>query len=229
MNFEEKNKMNFQDLQKGLLRLTSNFTAIEERDKGKRIKEFEISFNNLISRIKDKKEKGIWRKTYFNLFEILGNQWYEDPHSNLLAWLLNPEETHGLGNVFLEKFIEKISDIKLPFDQIKVVRENQKGGDRPDIEVKGNNWWLIIENKINSSENNSQTLRYAKRWGKMGKIDENVFLVYLSPNGKAPLSSDFHPVSYRKIRELLESMQFHGDSDFLIRNCINHIYIDLEA
>jgi len=229
MNFEEKNKMNIQDFQKGLLRLSSNFAAIEERDKSKRIKEFEISFNNLISRIKDKKEKGVWRKTYFNLFEILGNQWYEDPHSNLLAWLLNPEETHGLGNVFLEKFIEKISDIKLPFDQIKVVRENQKGGDRPDIEVKGNNWWLIIENKINSSENNSQTLRYAKRWGKKGKIDENVFLVYLSPYGKAPLSSDFHPVSYRKIRELLESMQFHGDSDFLIRNFINHIFIDLEA
>jgi len=117
MNFEEKNKMNIQDFQKGLLRLSSNFAAIEERDKSKRIKEFEISFNNLISRIKDKKEKGVWRKTYFNLFEILGNQWYEDPHSNLLAWLLNPEETHGLGNVFLEKFIEKISDIKLPFDQ----------------------------------------------------------------------------------------------------------------
>ena len=229
MNFEDINTVNNQDFRNRLLRLSSNFAAIEERDKSKRIKEFEISFNNLISRIKDKKEKGIWRKTYFNLFEIFGNQWYEDPHSNLLAWLLNPEETHGLGNVFLEKFIENISDIKLPFDQIKVVRENQKGGDRPDIEVKGNNWWLIIENKINSSENNSQTLRYAKRWGKKGKIDENVFLVYLSPNGKAPLSPDFHSVSYREIRELLESMQFHGDSDFLIRNFINHIFIDLEV
>ena len=43
----------------------------------------------------------------FNVFDVLRNAEYEIRHSNVLAWLLTPGETHGLGDKFLRGFIEK--------------------------------------------------------------------------------------------------------------------------
>lgn len=221
---------NVETFKNSLLTLRNTFLNIKKKEENQKFSELKNSLNNLTRNVHYLKSCGGWRKTHFNLFEILGVQRREEPHSDIIAWLINPEETHGLGNVFLQEFIKKIFNLELPFDsQIKVFRESQKGGDRPDIIVEGNNWLLIIENKIDSSENNSQTLRYANRWRKTGGINKNVFLVYLSPDGRTPISPDFRPVSYRIIRELLERMQFQGDSEFLIRNFINHIFIDLEV
>jgi len=222
--------MNIQDFRNGLSRLSSNFDAIEKRDKSKRIKEFEISFNNLMSRIEDANEKGNWRKTYFNLFETLGNQSYEYPHTKLLAWLLDPEEAHGIGDKFLREFIEKVFDKRnLPqFSNVKVICEKRsEDGNQPDIVVDCNNGWLVIENKIFSTEGENQTMKYAKLFKSKGNIGENVFLAYLNPNNEKPESPDFEQVSYRIIRELLENIQFQGDANFLISHFINHIFIDL--
>ena len=44
----------------------------------------------------------------FNLFRALGIQHKEHPHSNLLAFLLDPGESHGLGSRFLICLLEKI-------------------------------------------------------------------------------------------------------------------------
>ena len=230
MKFEEKNKMDIQEFRNGLLRLLSNLVAIEERDKSKRIEEFEFSFNNLISRIEDAKEKGIWRKTYFNLFETLGNQSYEDPHTKLLAWLLNPEESHGIGDKFLREFMEKVFDKRNlpPFSNVKVMCEKRReDGNQPDIVVDYNNGWLVIENKIFSKEGKNQTMKYADYFKSKGIIGENVFLAYVNPNNQKPESPDFKQVSYRIIRELLENIQFQGDANFLISHFINHIFMDL--
>ncbi|UXR69688.1 PD-(D/E)XK nuclease family protein [Staphylococcus sp. IVB6246] len=42
----------------------------------------------------------------FNVFEILGTINTEIRHSNMLAWLFNPNEVHGLNDLFIKKFIE---------------------------------------------------------------------------------------------------------------------------
>ena len=41
----------------------------------------------------------------FNLFETLNLVNTEIRHSNVLSWLLNPNENHGLGTYFLNIFI----------------------------------------------------------------------------------------------------------------------------
>ena len=43
----------------------------------------------------------------FDLFEVIRPRlWeYEDVHSNVLAWLLNPSESHGVGDYFLRNFL----------------------------------------------------------------------------------------------------------------------------
>lgn len=230
MNLEDNNKVNIQDFRNGLLRLSSNFDAIEKRDESRRVKEFRGNFNNLISRVNNAKKDGRWRKTYFNLFEVLGNHRHEDTHSNVIAWLLNPEEAHGIGDLFIRAFLEKVFNKKNlpPFSNVKVtIRKKHGDGNQPDIVVESNNGWLVIENKIDSTEGINQTIKYAKQFKSKGIIDENVFLAYLTPYNQKPESPDFKHVSYRIIRDLLENIQFQGDSNFLIRHFINHIFMDL--
>ena len=41
----------------------------------------------------------------FNVFEMLGIEKNEIRHSAFLAWLLDPNGTHGLGDYFLRRFL----------------------------------------------------------------------------------------------------------------------------
>src|SRR5690554_1811996 len=51
-----------------------------------------------------------------NIFEILGISSYEIRHSNFLAWLLTPGESHQLGDVFLKWFLKDLfSDGVVPW------------------------------------------------------------------------------------------------------------------
>jgi hypothetical protein len=43
----------------------------------------------------------------FNPFNILAIENYEIRHSNVLAWLLNPNGNHGLGDYFLKKVLSQ--------------------------------------------------------------------------------------------------------------------------
>lgn len=216
----------------GLLILRDGLAAravINKREESKRNEEFRVAFTGLISTVKQAQKNGVWRKTYFNLFEIFGYHRLEEAHSNILAWLLNPEESHGIGDIFLRTFVKRVFNIPLPVDfPVNIMREKQEGSDRPDIIVHGKNWWLVIENKIDSSEQENQTKRYADKYKCRGKLGENIFLAFLSPSGWQPESCDFTSVSYRTIRQLLENIQFQGDSNILIRHFVDHIFLDLE-
>src|SRR5437016_3899769 len=44
----------------------------------------------------------------FNIFEAIGTVRQELRHSDFLAFLLNPQENHGLGDVFLKRLLQKI-------------------------------------------------------------------------------------------------------------------------
>ena len=52
----------------------------------------------------------------FNVFDVLRNPTREIKHSNVLAWLLDPNESHNIGNKALKLFLEIIptpSDVDL--------------------------------------------------------------------------------------------------------------------
>lgn len=44
-------------------------------------------------------------KLPMNIFRLMGTHGNEHVHSNILAWLLNPNESHGLGRRFLDGFL----------------------------------------------------------------------------------------------------------------------------
>ena len=58
-----------------------------------------------------------------NLFDIIGLAEDERTHSRILAWLLSPGETHGLGFGFIQRFlaeaarIAKVRDLSFDYGQ----------------------------------------------------------------------------------------------------------------
>ena len=50
------------------------------------------------------------KRREFNAFDVLRYAEYEIRHSNVLAWLLDPGETHGVGRAFLDWFLGEVNE-----------------------------------------------------------------------------------------------------------------------
>jgi hypothetical protein len=115
----------------------------------------------------------------FNVFRVLKVEEAEIRHSNTLGWLLDPAESHGLGDVFLRRILSNmiLSNLRLKsqadieglsaahvelmdFSDIEVRREWK----HIDVLVidRRNKLALLIENKIGGNEGPGQLVRYRK-------------------------------------------------------------------
>lgn len=126
-----------------------------------------------------------------NIFETLGISKTEIRHSNMLAWLLNPNENHGIGDTFLKKFIQHIiyknmSKCELNLFDIYsmdyydfVVRREWSNIDLL-IYSEENKFVVCIENKIFSKESNHQLEKYLNI---VNKEFNDFNKVFLTPEG----------------------------------------------
>lgn len=110
----------------------------------------------------------------FNVFRALKIEHAEIPHSNTLAWLLDPEESHGLDDVVLRRVLSSVllgqgGNIGISAAQVELM-------DFADVEVRrewqnidvlvidhGNQLVLLVENKIHGGETIGQLMRYRER------------------------------------------------------------------
>ena len=98
----------------------------------------------------------------FNFFQFIEDKFWkitETKHSRILAFFLNPEETHGQGGTFLKLFLDKLEIDTTNFNQkewrVYVERNNI------DILLQCKTISIVIENKSNGAENqNNQLYRY---------------------------------------------------------------------
>lgn len=153
----------------------------------------------------------------FNIFEALGAARQELRHSDFLAFLLNPQESHGLGDVFLKRLLQKAlpakgsRDISITpldlevwsLDQALVLREWRN----IDIFVlsEAHHLAVVIENKIDTDEHSNQLQRYRNivedaypGWKVLG--------LFLTPDGRLPSDKRFLPLDYEIICRLLENL-----------------------
>lgn len=152
----------------------------------------------------------------FNMFEALGTVRQELRHSDFLAFLLNPSQNHGLGDLFAKRFLQRaaalssaenlISPIELDIwdlDDVEVLREWR----HIDILLidQQHHLAVIIENKVDSSEHSSQLQRYYNEVTN-SYPDYRVFGVYLTPGADLCSDSNYVPVSYSLICETLEDL-----------------------
>jgi hypothetical protein len=132
-----------------------------------------------------------------NIFEAAGMQRQEIRHSNFLAFLLNPQENHGLGDAFLKRLLQTTlnnSSVEPPpisaltlaladFSDALISREWRNIDVL--VESKHNNFIFVIENKIDSSESEHQLSKY-EQVVKSKFPDEHKLFAYLTKDGEPP-------------------------------------------
>ncbi len=175
------------------------------------------------------------RRTEFDAFDFIGelrlesgeSLWAsEEFHSNLLAWLLWPKQSHGLGDRFLKPFLSRAgapqASQAIDWSAVKVIREwehvvhGQQG--YLDILILNEPAQVLcaIENKTFSSEHHEQLTRYRHAL----EIAYPTFAryhVFLTPQGTEPYRDEekeyWQPLAYAKIRDILQQIVNDDDQE----------------
>ena len=135
----------------------------------------------------------------FNAFDVLKIANNEIRHSNVLAWLMNPNENHGLGDAFLKKFVQSIFlrnsqnlefvkhsliDISLfDYDDF-IIRREWHNIDILTVSEE-NRFVVVIEHKIGSKESEHQLNKYKKIVDDEFSDYDKIFL-FLAATGDQP-------------------------------------------
>lgn len=84
-----------------------------------------------------------------SIFDIAGYPHYENVASNILAFFLNPNNEHGLGQLILSSFLNLAGASETNQSNVQVSREvYTTNGGRLDILIETDNQLIGIENKI---------------------------------------------------------------------------------
>ena len=152
----------------------------------------------------------------FNLFEAIGVVRQELRHSNLLAFLLDPTQSHGLRAVFLKELLQSV----LSQTEVEsVVSSSDLDSWRLDAATVHREWHhidilviddvnrfaVIIENKIDTGEHSDQLNRYYDDVHSHYSSYKIVAL-YLTPDGNAPTSDRYYAVNYTQICQVIEKI-----------------------
>lgn len=183
----------------------------------------ESTLDNLNELILDRDFKQLCIKSNeFNLFRIIRSENNELKHSNVLAWLFNPNENHGLGSKFLEEFvfstipkyhIENVnfeSLYLLNYQNVEVRREWKKIDVLIIIKSKDNRKSLVIpiENKIRAKESKKQLMDYYSKCKQIfPENDYSVVPIFLTPEGADPSEENldtWNVCSYEDVLQVLE-------------------------
>lgn len=154
-----------------------------------------------------------------NIFEAAGLNRQEIRHSNFLAFLLSPQETHGLGDTFLKRLIQKaldntsitpsLSNLTVALGDFSdgVVLREWKNIDLL-VESKNNNFIFAIENKVGSTESETQLSKYEHSVVSEFPKHHKLF-AYLTQN-RDPASNDlWSTISYGDVVDALREAQSH--------------------
>ncbi|WP_454859435.1 PDDEXK-like family protein [Rhizobium binxianense] len=172
-------------------------------------------------------------ETYLNRFNPITTmrmERMEIRHSAILAWLLDPRETHGLQDKFLRTFLCEAMRGQGHMGSPTALEISQ--ADLRDADVRREwqsidifimlprlNWVFIIENKFQSNQHEGQLAKYAERVTSIFEPYEGALKVrgiFLTLYEEPPEDESFVPIHYSAICEILPNLlEQHSDT---IRN-----------
>ena len=152
----------------------------------------------------------------FNPIKTMGMERKEIRHSAILAWLLDPQQTHGLGDKFLKSFVSEalrghdatIIPSALDISQADMMdAEVRREWRNIDILVisRRNKWIFVIENKYDSGQHTNQLTRYLEKiQTTFGDDFPHIRGIFLSLWDEEPEDERYAPIQYGSICEILE-------------------------
>lgn len=185
-------------------------------------------------------ELSMWTEK-FNIFDVLKISRTEIRHSNILAWLFDANENHGLGDKFvkkvMQKFIEKnlngkfdvFETLLLDFYSFNIYRE----WNNIDLMLVSDDEKTVIaiENKVGSHEHSNQLNRYRKILEK-AYPDYNKIYIFLTPDGLLPSDTDnWCVLTYSDIVDVLNDIkdvtELLPDVELMINNYVDVVRRDI--
>lgn len=158
----------------------------------------------------------------FNAFDVLGIARAEIRHSNVLAWLMDPAENHGLDDGVIRGFVDYAArgmggdgvfdDLLMDCDGFSIRREWHC------IDILAVNYdagyVLCIENKIFSGEHDDQLARYCGEVEKAYPAYRRRF-IFLTPDArdasKASDAEDWLAMGYGDVLGIIgQAVEAHG-------------------
>jgi len=153
----------------------------------------------------------------FNLFEAIGMVWQEIKHSSFLAFLLNPNEAHGLGDTFLKRVIQRAllgaDTQRLPLHVVELHLLELDGTtverERSNIDIlllnHPHQLAVIIENKVLTDEHDNQLDKYYQTVSHQYP-KYRILGLYLTPTGAPASHPQYLSVSYESVAEIIETL-----------------------
>lgn len=176
-----------------------------------------------------------------NIIELMNRHHLENQHSNVLAYLIDPDESHKhyeYGNSFIAMLNRKLEENNQPkidfeinnWDEIKYVHKEEMTSEnrRIDILIKTETSFIIIENKINARDRSEQMISYINEIegrNDEGDKERQIFCIYLTLH-KREISADslrkdekqrygYLNLTYSDVLEWLNSLQTRDDEEVL--------------
>jgi hypothetical protein len=151
----------------------------------------------------------------FNVFEALGVARKELHHSSFLGFILDPQENHGLRELFLRRFLQDVARASsnpsvsaIELDGLDLSRcECRREYQNIDILIRDshNKIVVVIENKVGTTQHDDQLARYYKIVNT--EFPEHRFIgVYLTPTSEDPRDSLYTAYSYEGIRTIVSGL-----------------------
>ena len=149
----------------------------------------------------------------FNIFDALGVARVEIRHSNFLAFILDPAESHGQGQLFLKAILmDVLTDVPPKLRPISPM--DLDGTDMRGVEVrrewkhidllilcKQPQFAIVFENKVDSGEHSDQLSRYQRVMAEQFP-GVAVLFVLLTPDGDDPSEDTWVSYSYADIHRV---------------------------
>lgn len=182
-----------------------------------------VKLENKIKRIKIK-------KIPTTFLSIINKNFDEVTISRCMAFLLNPEYTtlkiiEQLLDIAQHKndetnFVQLFNDNTTVFESVDI-EEAISSRSRIDILIRFSTFWIVIENKINSYENNDQSLKYEEDLRKITKLPIKYICLKPQYNQCNMKNERFSNILYNQIVDILKSI-----SKYDMEQTENYYYIE---
>ncbi|MGN6594855.1 PD-(D/E)XK nuclease family protein [Sphingopyxis terrae] len=156
----------------------------------------------------------------FNPIRVMRMERMEIRHSAILAWLLDPGESHGFDDKFLKAFLSEAlrgqSALGAP-TAIDVARSDLRDAiirrEWQNIDIfiqsEANSWGFVVENKFDSKQHDGQLTKYVERvLAGLGSEGGGLTIrgIFLTLNEEEPEDARFAPITYDAIVRLLPAL-----------------------
>lgn len=159
----------------------------------------------------------------FNLFVALGAVNAELKHSNFLAWLFDPNGSHGLGDIIIKRLLQRtlfdhtrnahVSPVSLDIMDLSDLEVRREWSEIDILLIsQENNLAIVIENKIGASESSGQLKKYRERVARDFPNESDGgewkhILIFLTVEGDQASDENYATLSYAAVIDLLDAIR----------------------